>query len=379
MWLILGNPILIDIPGGEHLVHFWPGIIEKHEVSPPPTRGCDEADPEVRYRVKIVSLDRTYYIPQWSISPFQAHSADESIPWIPCDESHVSSLRGFDPFPQWLTPHGAASTANPPTANALLTLFSFDVKFAKTLASLWSVEVLRSSTCPVGGRGAVTPAGRSDPDDIPQRPGTLPSNPIVAGPAPEWEFWWGAESVRPGDFLRLSFTESGFNYTAAASACLSDGLLTVGDHKEGLQSRSQGCMFLRLRTVIAVQRHPTETRKTLHVVGQLYRLELAISCTKPKSPKIPDYDEGGLPLPPEGYSFCGVLASGWEVQLSLRFVRGRYYPRLKSMLGDLAGLDVGFVRTMEGLATCVTVTPRYNVTGSREEMVKRARLTDFQE
>lgn len=364
VWLILENPIPVEIPGKSYLVRFWPGIVEGHNLSAAPTPGGDGVDPETNYHVKIVSLNRTYHVPQRFIAPFQTHSVeDEKLVQVRYERRCVDDLRGFDPFPQWLVRPGAPSPTSPPPAEPLLAVFSFDVRVAKMIASFWTVTESRDAG------DTISPTGPHNPKTILQPPDAPPLNPTIADSVSHRRFWWGAERVQPGDLLRLSFTESGFKYTVAASACFADGLNST---TTASQTQSQGSMFLGLRTLIAVQGSPDKTKRSLHAAGQLYKLVPEISSAKSERPKV--RDEVGLPQPPEGYAFHRILASDWEVQLSLRFVRGRYYPQLKRMLGDSTRLSSSLLQTMEGLAVCVTATPRYNVTESREETVQRVKL-----
>lgn len=373
VWLVLETPIPVDIPGKNYLIHFWPGIVEKHDTAvTPPTDGNDTTDSEIHYQVKILSLDRTYRIPQRFIAPFQTHSADENIPQGHYDKSRLADLHSIDLFPQWSTRPDAPSASNQPDAKHIPLLLLFDVKVTRMIASFWSATETRSFARPVDIDTAVFPSSSRAPTTIAHTPDTSPPSPTTAGSVAYRELWWGAESIRPGDLLRLSFTESRFTHAGAASACFADDIPTEDESENSTtatQNRSRGCIFLGLRTLIPIQEN---TSRTLNAVGRLYKLVPAISSAKPEYPKA--RGEAGLPLPPEGYVFRKILTSDWEVQLSLGLVKGRYYPRLKNMLCDSAGFSDNFLHTMEGLSTCATVTPRYNVTDSREEIVERAKM-----
>ena len=372
VWLILEHHISVDIGGNNRLVHLWPGVVEQSIVAPSQTSGDDAAHPEIHYLVKVLSLDRTYRIPQRSIAPFQTHSTDENILQIRYDMSYLTDPHNLDPFPQWSMRSAAPSVENQSDTEHILALFLFDVKVARTIASFWSVTEAPSRHSlgrPVGVRNAVSPSDPCTPSTTPQPLDTAPPTPIMAESDPYRGLWWGAERIQPGDFLRLSFTESRFTYTGAASAHLADDPSIEEGKSSTNQGRSRGCMFLRLRTLMPIQENASP--RSLDAVGQLYKLAPVMPGTSSGFPKT--RDETGLPPPPEGYAFRRILTSDWEVQLSLSLVKGRYYPRLKSTLGDSTGLDDSSLQTMEGLATRATVTPRHNVTESREEIVERAK------
>jgi len=373
VWMILQHPISVDAGGKNYIIQFWPGIVEQHNIIvPSPTSGDGIADSETHYQIKILSLNRTYNIPRRFIAPFQAHSADEIVPPVRYNKSCLADLHNFDPFPQWSTHPNAPSASNQPNAEFILASLLFDIKVTRMIASFWSVTETRSPARPVDIRDPVPPSSPRAPDTTPQPHDTSPPSPTIAESDPHRGLWWGAESIQPGDLLRLSFTESRFTYTGAASACFANDLPTEGKNENppvATRNRSRGCMFLELRALIPIQKNES---RTLDAVGQLYKLVPAISGAHPEHPG--DRGEAELPPPPEGYAFCRILTSDWEVQLSLGLVRGKYYPRLKGTLGGSTGFSDSLLQTMEGLATCATMTPRYNVTESREEMIEHARV-----
>jgi hypothetical protein len=321
-------------------------------------------------------------MPQGFISPFQVHSLDEIIPQTYHNEhpeEHPEiGLGDFDPFPQWLiSPDQPSVDGNrtTPTPEALIVLLLSDIKAARLIASCWSAITMHPTPHPFDLPGATPKDGEHNPKATNQLSGTPPTCPSVMGHAYYRGLWWGAENVTVGDLLRLSFSESRFTYTDGASTCFTDELRAESDGNNatgGSEAKSGRCMFLGLRTLIVIHER---SGKTLHAVGQLYKLMRVSSSTGSKPVAI--HCETKLPQPPEGYVFCRMLANGWEVQLPLSLVRGRYYPRLQSNLGDATGFDADLLGAMEGLTTRRSITPRYNVTGSREETVGRAKGQAF--
>lgn len=374
VWLILEQPVSINLREGDFSVRLWPGIVEK--VDAPPPSATDPSKHGLYYHVKILSLNRRYSIPQEFLSPFQAHLMDETISQTRGREYPEIDLSNFDPFPRWLVssdrpPVGGKQPG--PAPESLVASLLFDMKAARLVASCWGAT--RSVTRPLGVSGTIPrdddheqKAAHLVSDTPPPRPPTMQHDSYRG-------LWWGAENVQVGDLLRLSFSEGRFAYTVGASVCFADESQVKGNGSSttgGSEARSERCMFLELRSLISVNE---KKGKALHAVGQLYKLVQVPSSTESK----PSVAGGGseLPQPPEGHTFHRILANGWEAQLPLRLVRGRYYPRLRLHLDDATCLDAGLLRAMEGLKTGGSLTPRYNVTESREETIERAKQQSF--
>lgn len=371
---ILEQPVSINLREGDLSVRLWPGVVETVDVPPPST--ADTVEHGLYYQVKILSLDRRYSVPQGFLSPFQAHLVDETTPQTHrCDYPEID-LNCFDPFPQWLvSPCQHLEGGNQPESNPefLAALLLLDIKAARLIASCWGAT--RSITRLLTVSGAVTGDDHREQKITPLPSGTPPASPSTTQPISYGGLWWGAEHVQAGDLLRLSFSESRFTYTGGASACLAHEPPVKGASSNivgGSEVRSERCMFLGLRDLIVVHE---QRGKALHAVGQLYKLVQAPPSIDSKPSVI--HGDTELPQPPEGHVFHRVLVRGWEVQLPLRLVRGRYYPRLKSHLCDPTSLNAGLLGSMEGLTTVGSFTPRYNVTESRGETIERAKRQMF--
>lgn len=316
VWLVLDEPLSVNTnsrPDEVHTLRFWPGVV-KGVVSLAP--GQPAEGPETLYLVTIISVERSYFVPQKSIIPFRAYSLDENT-LIDLQSSDTETLpndfdHGFDPLPQSATPETSPGLA---LERSPLELFIADIKIAKHIATIWTAT-----------------------DDYFHR--SQQSRERAGNSRRYRGLWWGAERIWVGDLLILSFPESSIRYSNEDSSCfVHDEDLPLDDRKP-----EEKCVFLKLRALETVQ---TEDGLTvLEAIGSVYKLAPSLSSAQAKEnrPRILE-----LPRPPDGFVFKEVLSADTETKLPLRLIRGRYYPQLlSSMTKEILQVERG-PKAMEGL------------------------------
>lgn len=348
VWLILGEPLLLDYSGGAadgFIIRFWPSIIE--------TGGTDGGSTSLR--VRLFSSGIVYDVPQHCALPFWAYSPDGL--WLQRlrlqTPQSYSSLQ--DPFQGFVRVAKNGSGEDIPfflSPDDLLPHFLSDVEISLDVACSWSTT---HGTSPPRSEGVPTT--------------TQPLASIIRGQ--RRELWWGAEQIVLGNLVRLKIQETtlhriGANQVWFIPRPLSDESLESTPVKD--LEIEDGQLFLKLRSLAIVE---TNNGKELHGFGGLYRLV-------PTDPGFthplgidPDHRNPVQPHSPEGFAFQSTLGSGWEIELSLHHLDGRYYPRLQETLTGPSGVDAHALEVLEGVACWKTPPsrPKYHKKGSREDIV----------
>ena len=319
VWLVLDEPLSVNTnsrPDEVHTLRFWPGVV-KGVVSLAP--GQPAEGPETLYLVTIISVERSYFVPQKSIIPFRAYSLDENT-LIDLQSSDTETLpndfdHGFDPLPQSATPETSPGLA---LERSPLELFIADIKIAKHIATIWTAT-----------------------DDYFHR--SQQSRERAGNSRRYRGLWWGAERIWVGDLLILSFPESSIKYSNEDSSCFARDLRnedSIGNLSPEDRKPEEKCVFFKLRALETVRTEQGVTE--LEAIGSVYRLAPPLDSEEPRP------SDTGLPRPPDGFVFRAVLSAGVETQLPLRLIRGRYYPQLLSSVTKDASAERG-LRVMEGL------------------------------
>lgn len=344
----------------DHIIRFWPGVVEGVVLSVP---NQQTESREIRYLVTITSIGRSYFVPQKSIIPFRAYSLDVNVL---VDLQSLStgippngSGHDFDPLPQSATP-GTSSPGSVFECSPLELLIT-DVEIAKHIATTWTAtdgyylarqqpEEPADSTSPPTATISTPRADASHMESPPLRRSAEGHGRRYRG------LWWGVERIWAGDLLVLSFPESSIKYSDEDSSCFAHDAraedLTCNLSPEGRKPEEKR-VFLKLRALEAVRIEQGFT--ALEAIGSIYRLAPSLDSDQTMDPGPSDL---GLPPPPDGFVFRAVLSAGVETQLPLRFVRGRYYPRLLSSVDkEFVSVERG-LKAMEGLGPAGSVPCR---------------------
>jgi len=341
VWLILDKPLSIHTDshsGKDYTIHFWPGVI-KNAISYTSDQQTDS--PETRYLVTIISVERTYSVPQKSIIPFRAYSFDENtltdLRPLSTGAPPDGLSHGFDPLPQYATPE----TPSPGSVlkRSPLELLIADITAARRIATTWTATGgyhLRS-------RQSDEPAGTIDSScaDAPHV-GSPPLRRSLEGQDRRRYrgLWWGVERVWVGDLLVLSFPENSIKYSNEDSSCFAHSARDEAFPHEGRKPEEK-CVFLKLRALEPVRTDQGFT--ALEAIGSMYKLTPSLDSVQTGPGDL------DLPRPPDGFAFRAVFSAGIETRLPLRLIRGRYYPRLySSMDKELVPAERG-LKAMEGL------------------------------
>ena len=375
MWLVLAKPLLLNsssrLDGGCTL-RFWPGVVKSVASSAPSqqTEGLG-----IRYLITIVSIGRSYLVPHTSIIPFRAYSLNEDI------LSNLQSLNAeafnqeFDPLPQYATPE-TTLTPHPSLKRSSFESFIADIKIAKHIATTWTVtdgHFLADQLTEESTSGAPPPNGEiaSPQIDASQMGPPPPRRQMKEAAKRRYRgLWWGVERIWLGDLLLLSFPERSIKYSSE------DSNYFVHDSREDLASDTppdhrkpeEKCVFFKLRALETLQTGDGSTE--LEAAGSVYRL----APLGPTEVEGSGPSDGDLPRPPDGFVFKAVLSTGFETRLPLCFIRGRYYPRVLSLLnGELLPIEEG-LKAMEGLCPLSSVLwrPSRYTAESRHEMLDTA-------
>jgi len=358
VWLVLNNPVMLDYADGAvdgFVIRFWPCIIEMcedHEsrLGVP----CDHqtaviAPPRIRLFSGLV-----YHVPQHHILPFWAHSPDEL--WIQKLrlQTHKTLLDVQDAFAGFSRVLGSQSdeeTALAFTTGDLLSYFLHDIEVTSEVVRSWSTS---PGTSP-----------RSGGEPIPAYPHTSVT------PALCHELWWGAERIMLGDLIRLKIPESKLGKLGADRILFIPGPLPEPSAEAtpaGGSEMEDAQLFFKLRSLAIID---GRNGRALHGFGGLYRL---VPVGPGLLPPLTGDGRPVLPCPPEGLTFQPVLQDGWEIELSLHYIDGRYYPRIQEFLPESSGVDAYVLEVLEGLL-CWKAPPSrpiYFKKGSREEVITRA-------
>jgi hypothetical protein len=359
IWLILGKPLLLDCADGPvdgFIIRFWPSIVEIGESNgnslgvPPGQR----ASTRTSLRVRLFSSGIVYDVPRHLILPFSAHSPDGL--WLQRLRLRTSqSFSGTqDPFSgfvrsaEGLSDEKSTFTLNP---EELLSHFLSDVDISLEIARFWSAPRATPSPHPAGEPATAQPYAS-----------------VIRAHC--HELWWGAERITVEDLVRLKVSENtlcrtGVDQTWFIPRPISDQFVeaTPKEHSEV----EDGQLFFKIRSLAIVG-------KELRAFGGLYRL--VPLGPEPLPPLVADTIHGHpvLPRSPDGLTFQSALGAGWEIELSLHHLDGRYYPRVQDLPKGPSGVDARVLEALEGLVCWRTPpsTPRYNRKGSRDEVVAQA-------
>ena len=362
VWLILNEPVMLDYADGAadgFIIRFWPSIIDiAGQHGSTPATLCEHGTSTVTLlRVRLFSSGITYDVPQHCTLPFWSHSPDEL--WLQRLrlQTHKSLHGVLDPFSGFARVFGNLSREEATLAlntGDILSHFLSDISTSLELARSWSAT---PTTHPSRPGGSFTP--------------TRPSIPTT--PTPYRELWWGAEQIVLGDLIRLKIPESmlpklGVNQVRSPSHPFSEPPAEATSAGDSETEDRQ--LFLKLRsleTVVGID------GKELHGFGGLYHLLPATPGPLPPLVDDTGLRQSGLPRPPEGFTFQPVLCSGWEIELSLHHLDGRYYPRIQELLPDPSGVDAHVLEVLEGVVCwrALPLRPRYFKRGSRNEVVAR--------
>lgn len=467
LWCAL-NPIIPGLSGDKDSITFWPGIVEearmkaeaiRHPIpgekahlvvgqadnGPQPTQNGNGSNPEetqvpwtviqtLSYKMKLLGIPYSYYIPADQVLPYQAHApSDELIQAI-----HRVPLEQMNTNTDSFKPAGRSTFVEAAAAYALA------VQIAANLAGYWAPtddweykfsvppplpSGMPSRGMPVAQPGAsldsvmnasmtfnaslanvASSAGPSNPFFATQsHSGTLSAPPPIALTQTVTQtryqgLWWGAERIWTDELVRLKLSRSqiapkgtqnilppagpsrkALEYTKTLNVTEGDGEAVVGAETRGVFMRIDGLY------VVDIPRADGSTGKECRATGMLYELvdedwegdlpgggangdsggkgkgkavevpatlgngtngegansptiapgiSPAIDGVSSADSKLKERSANEqlshpvlaspfqLPLPPEGFKFRSILASGYEAVLSLNLIAGRYYPRL---------------------------------------------------
>jgi len=361
VWLILSKPVMLDYADGAvdgFIIRFWPSIIETGEDYENPSavprgHGTDSATP---LKVRLFSSGIAYHVPQCHILPFWAYSPDEL--WLQNLrlQTHRPLSHIQDPFTGFIrvfgSPSGEETTFN---TGHLLSHFLFDVETSLEVGRSWSAAPRTTTRTQSGG----------EPVLIRSRPLTMPA---LCG-----ELWWGAERIMLGDLIRLRVPESKLHKLDTDQIRIIPRsfheLPTEGTPADNPESED-GQLFFRLRSLAVIK---GENGRGLHGFGGLYRLVPVGPGLLPPVAADADHRHTVLPRPPEGFTFQPILQSGWEIELSLHYIDGRYYPRIHELTTEASGVDAHVFEVLEGVVRwrAPPLRPLYFRKGSRKETIAR--------
>ena len=366
VWLILNKSLLFDSvegPTDGFIIRFWPCIVEIDEddtgdTGMPRGQGTPSS---ASLCVRLFSSGIAYFVPQHHVLPFSAYSPDGL--WLQRLQLRAS---GFSPCTQdpfaglvkIVENYSRGTTAPTSSPEELLLTFLSDVNISLEISRFWSIY-------------SVTPS--------PLFPGptiTSQRNPSTAH-ARHRELWWGGERIVVGDLVRLRVQESKLRRTSEGHKWFvprqlpepSAAAASV-EHSEAEERQ----LFFKLRTLLVFK---TEIGQELRAFGGLYRLVSFVPGLLPPLDTAADSEQPVLPRPPEGFAFQSALAGGWEIELSLHYIDGRYYPRIQETLTEPSGVDAHTLEALEGVV-CWRVPPlrpRHNNKGSRKELIAQTMRT----
>lgn len=360
VWLILDKSLLFDSvegPADGFIIRFWPCIVEIDEDDTDDTgmpRG--QGMPSSAFlRVRLFSSGIAYFVPQHNILPFSAYSPDGL--WLQRLQLRTSGFASCaqDPFAGLVKiaeDYSRGTTAPTSSPEELLLNFLSDVNISLEISRFWSIY-------------PVTPSPL-----FPGPTATSQRNPSTVH-ARHHELWWGGERIVVGDLVRLRVQESKLHQTSESHKWFvprqlpeSSAAAASVEHSEA----EEGQLFFKLRTLLVFK---TEIGKELRAFGGLYRLVSFVPGLLPPLDTAADSEQPVLPRPPEGFAFQPALAGGWEIELSLHYIDGRYYPRIQETLTEPSGVDAHTLEALEGVV-CWRVPPsrpRHSKKGSRKELI----------
>ena len=356
VWVVLDRPVMLGCVDGAtdgFIIRFWPSIIENYDnpLAAPHNDGTSAVAP---FRVRLPSSGVVYDVPQHHTLPFWAHSPDEL--WLQklrlqTDKTIPGAQDSFAGLVGVLGSSPGEATSNFNTGDLLFHFLS-DVDAILELTRSWSATPM------------IPPSqSREIPTQIQPRPPAIPSF--------YRELWWGAERIMVGDLIRLKVPESrlpglGVGQTQFAPQPVSEP--PVEATPAGGPETEDGQLFFKLRCLATVA---GTNGKELHGFGGLYRLVPVGSGPLPPSTADIGDGEPVLPHPPEGLAFHPILQGGWEIELSLHHIDGRYYPQLQELLPEPSGVDAHILEVLEGVACWRTpqLRPIHFKKGAREEII----------
>ena len=338
-------------------------------ISPAPDQQIGGS--EIRYLVTIASIKRSYFVPQKSIIPFHAYNLDENTLVDLRSLGTGTPEHELDPLPRSATPEtpfhpGSVLKRSP------LELLLVDIKTAKHIATTWTATdgyYFASRQPKELAGGTSSPTVTIDPSlvDV-SRTGSPPLHHSMDRQNRRGYrgLWWGAERIWVGDLLTLSFPESSISYPREDSSCFVHDTRTedsFGDVPPDHRKPEERRVFLKLRALAAV-RAADGVGTEVEAIGSIYRLAPSLDSIRTK---VSEFDDLGLPRPPDGFIFRAVLSTSIEARLPVCFIRGRYYPQLLSSVDkDFVPVERG-LRAMEGLGPVGSVVGR----PSKHMMVSR--------
>ena len=138
----------------------------------------------------------------------------------------------------------------------------------------------------------------------------------------------------------------------------------------GGSEMEDGQLFFKLRSLAIVE---GINGRGLHGFGGLYRLVPVGHTLLPPLAVDSDHRHVALPCPPEGFNFQSALQGGWEIELSLHHIDGRYYPRMQELLLEPSGVDAHVLEVLEGIVCwrALPLRPLYFKKGSRKGIIAR--------
>ena len=346
-------------------------------ISPAPDQQTGGS--EIRYLVTITSIKRSYFAPQKSIIPFHAYNLDENT--LVDLRSLGTGTPDLDPLPRSATPE-TPFHPGPVLKRSPLELLLVDIKTAKHIATTWTVTdgyyfAGRQPKEPAGGTSSPTVTINPSLVDAASRTGSPPLHHSMDRQNRRGYrgLWWGAERIWVGDLLILSFPESSISYPREDSSCFAHDIRAGGsfgdvdispDHRKPEERR----VFLKLRALAAV-RAADGVGTEVEAIGSVYRLAPSLDSVRTTGP---EFDDLGLPRPPDGFIFRAVLSTSIEARLPVCFIRGRYYPQvLSSADKDFVPVERG-LKAMEGLGPVGSVVgrPSKHMVVSRDDMLSVA-------
>ena len=386
VWYILDEPLRVNVrshPEMTHVIHFWPGIARTTVCPSPlakrPSRAAEGS--EIHYFVKVATLNRTYVVPQASIIPFQSHAPDEELlarfRSIGADIPLNSFDRKFDPLPRCSTLETSLSLGTEEGISPLEMLVT-DIGIANQVASMWSVTD-EFSPDPNARTASNSPSLLTISPGIGEtlvRTSSFNSTGVGRAQRGYRGLWLGAERIWTGDLLILSFPESGIGFERKTSTrFIQDTKIEerVDDSVPEHRNPEDKQVFLKLRSLTPVV---TGDGKRIYVTGDLYRL-------LPSSGFAPDSqlkDDAALPQPPDGFAFGSILSKGIEAKFPVDLIRGRYYPRILSLVDRQFLPEERTLKSMEGRCRTDLATrrPIKHMQESREDLLEMVRKSMLQ-
>jgi len=381
VWYILDEPLRITArsrPEMTRVIHFWPGIARTTVCPSPlakrPSRTTEGS--EIFYFIKVATLNRTYVVPQASIIPFQSHLPDEELlaelRSTGADIPLNSFDREFDPLPRCSTLEPSLSLGTGGGFSPLELLIT-DIGIANQIASMWSVtdEFSTDSSARAASNSPPLPTISPGISEGLIRTSSFSSAAVGQVQRGYRGLWLGAERIWTGDLLILSFPESGIGFKRKTSArFIQDTQIEehVSDSSIEHRNPEDKQVFVKLRSLTPVV---TEDGKRIYVTGDLYRL-----LPSPGFATDSQLEDGdALPQPPDGFAFRSILSKGIEAKFPVDLIRGRYYPRILSLVDRRYLPEERMLKPMEGRCRTDLVTrrPKKHTQESREDLLEVVR------